>query len=258
MASGNDAANVVARETAAITDDSPWQALQRFLDRANARVGELGMHDTHLVNPHGLDEVGHVSTARDLAAIGLHIARTLPGLIEMAGAPEWSGEGHVLVNTNELIGRYPGLLAGKTGFTEDAGYCLIEIARRGIARLSRLCLAAHQMPGTRMPCSYSTLASGAGRLRCRCAVRCDYCSPDDRAGQCTSALSSARNGDASPISDNGDVVRTNQDSRDRQWRAFVALCVGFACLTLGAGSDVRPAFDAFLPDRWSSAHDSGD
>ncbi len=130
MVSGNDAASVVARESGQLTFDSPWQGQQRFLDAANARVESLGMANTHLVNPHGLDEADQYSSARDLAAMTLFLARNAPGVLAMAGAQTWNGEGHTLTNTNELLGRYPGLVAGKTGYTRGAGYCLMEIAQR--------------------------------------------------------------------------------------------------------------------------------
>jgi len=131
MASGNDAAMVVARSAAALTGDDHWQATQRFLDYANARDAALGLTETHLANPHGLDEAGHYSSAHDIAAITLYIARNQPNLLAMAGSASWSGDGHVFANTNQLLGRYPDLIAGKTGFTADAGYCLVEVAQRG-------------------------------------------------------------------------------------------------------------------------------
>lgn len=131
MASGNDAASVVARESAALPDDAGWQATQRFLDRANAFVADVGMYDTHLANPHGLDAVNHYSTARDLATLTLHLWRNAPQVLAIAGTATWRGEGHALTNTNALLGSYPGLIAGKTGYTRDAGYCLVEVAQRG-------------------------------------------------------------------------------------------------------------------------------
>ncbi|MDQ3549773.1 MAG: serine hydrolase, partial [Chloroflexota bacterium] len=72
LPSGNDAATSIARNLGAQTGDSESQASQRFIDRANARLSTLGLHNTHLVNPHGLDADGHYSTARDIAALTLY------------------------------------------------------------------------------------------------------------------------------------------------------------------------------------------
>lgn len=131
MVSGNDAALVVARETGAVAEDSAWQAVQRFMDRVNLRIDELGLSQTRLSNPHGLDHAEQYSSARDMAIVGLYIARFQPELLTILGKRTWVGEGHSLTNTNAMLDTYPGLIAGKTGYTREAGYCLLEIASRG-------------------------------------------------------------------------------------------------------------------------------
>jgi D-alanyl-D-alanine carboxypeptidase (penicillin-binding protein 5/6) len=130
LASGNDAALATAANVGRLAGDTPRQASARFIDRANARLAELGITETHLANPHGLDQDGHYSTARDIAAITIHALRSEPAIVAALGTTTYHSYGHTLQHTNELLGRYPGLLGGKTGFTSAAGFCLMEIAER--------------------------------------------------------------------------------------------------------------------------------
>jgi D-alanyl-D-alanine carboxypeptidase (penicillin-binding protein 5/6) len=135
LASGNDAAMTVAQNIGQLAGDSTRQAVGRFMDHANARLAELGLDETQLRNPHGLDEDEHVSSARDIAAITRDALATQPAFAQAIGATDYHGAGHTLEQTNELLGRYPGLLGGKTGFTAKAGYCLMEVAQHGDQRV---------------------------------------------------------------------------------------------------------------------------
>jgi D-alanyl-D-alanine carboxypeptidase (penicillin-binding protein 5/6) len=135
LASGNDAAMTVAQNIGQLAGDSTRQAVGRFMDHANARLAALGLDETHLRNPHGLDEDEHLSSARDIAAITRDALNTQPAFAQAIGAADYHGAGHTLEQTNELLGRYPGLLGGKTGFTAKAGYCLMEVAQRGDQRV---------------------------------------------------------------------------------------------------------------------------
>ena len=135
LASGNDAAMTVAQNIGQLAGDSTRQAVSRFMDHANARMAELGLDETQLRNPHGLDEVEHVSSARDIAAITRDALATQPAFGQAIGAADYHGSGHTLEQTNELLGHYPGLLGGKTGFTAKAGYCLMEVAQHGDQRV---------------------------------------------------------------------------------------------------------------------------
>lgn len=130
LPSGNDAAMAIARNLGAQAGDSDSQATQRFVDRANARLQTLGLHDTHLVNPHGLDADGHVSTARDIAAVTMYALSHEPTFASTIHTAEYEAEGHVITNTNRLLGTYTGLIGGKTGVTDNAGYCLMQVAER--------------------------------------------------------------------------------------------------------------------------------
>jgi len=116
LPSGNDAAMAVARHLAG--------SKEGFVDKMNLRAQELGMEQTTFHNPHGLDEEGHVSSVDDLLVLTLTLME-YPLFVEMIGARTADVAGHILVNTNELLGRYPGATGVKTGTTPAAGECLI-------------------------------------------------------------------------------------------------------------------------------------
>lgn len=131
LSSGNDAAMTIARNLSATGGRLESATTEPFVAYANARIAELGATGTHLVNPHGLDADGHVSTARDLATITRYGLASLPSFREALGATSYTGSGHSLYSTNQLASSYPGLIGGKTGITDKAGYCLIEVAQQG-------------------------------------------------------------------------------------------------------------------------------
>lgn len=135
LPSGNDAATTIARNLGAQPGDSDSEATQRFIDRANTRLATLGLHNTNLVNPHGLDADGHYSTARDIAALTMYALDREPTFAATIQTPEYEAEGHAITNTNRLLGVYDGLMGGKTGVTDNAGYCLMQVAERNGQRV---------------------------------------------------------------------------------------------------------------------------
>src|ERR671917_1836912 len=72
LPSGNDAARALARGLGAEEGDTDEQALNRFLDRLNQRFLDMGLTDTHLVNPDGWGVPGHYSSPYDLAAFTMY------------------------------------------------------------------------------------------------------------------------------------------------------------------------------------------
>ncbi len=129
LVSGNDAAMAIARNVGALAGDTPQQSINRFMTRVNSLSERLGLTGTHLTNPHGLDQAGHQSTARDLAAITMYALKN-QDFRTIIGTPSYNHEGFELYQANLLLGAYPGLIGGKTGYTETAGYCLLEAAER--------------------------------------------------------------------------------------------------------------------------------
>ncbi|MGI8477808.1 MAG: serine hydrolase [Thermomicrobiales bacterium] len=136
LPSGNDAAHAVARSLGAQPGDTPQQSVDRFVAAMNVRIADMGLRETKLVNPHGLGVPGHYSSAHDLADFARY-AIGYPTFMKIIGTAEYSTPdgAYSVGNTNKLLGGVPvyvdGLIGGKTGYDDDAGYCLIEIARRG-------------------------------------------------------------------------------------------------------------------------------
>jgi D-alanyl-D-alanine carboxypeptidase (penicillin-binding protein 5/6) len=105
-----------------------------FVARMNRRAKELGLEGTHFTNASGHDHPGHYSTARDLAILA-GAALKHPAFAERvrwdsAYIATAEGRPFFFENRNELIGRYPGAIGVKTGFTPKAGKCLIALAER--------------------------------------------------------------------------------------------------------------------------------
>ncbi len=137
LPSGNDAATALARTFGKQPGDTtPAQNVQHFVDKMNAKAKALGTKETHFANPHGLDEPGHLTSAADLALIAAAFAAN-PTLIRIAGTVTYDGFGHTVHTTNKLLydGRYPSVVGGKTGQTDDAGYTLVEISSQNGRKL---------------------------------------------------------------------------------------------------------------------------
>jgi D-alanyl-D-alanine carboxypeptidase len=125
LMSGNDAAVAIAEGLAG--------SVPRFADWMNEKATALGMRQTRFLNPHGLDAPGHYSTATDLARLTVAMMRD-PVVAPISGAREHTIPGPPLYkfrNSNPLLGAYPGVSGGKTGFTDLAGRCLALSAERG-------------------------------------------------------------------------------------------------------------------------------
>lgn len=125
--SGNDAAIAVAEHIGG--------SVEGFADLMNEEAEALGLDDTRFVNPHGLDEPGHHSSAADLLAMSL-AAMEYPEFREMAAteaAPfpvSPDGDPRVIETTNHLLTEYPGAIGVKTGFTNEARLVLSAAAER--------------------------------------------------------------------------------------------------------------------------------
>lgn len=130
VASGNDAALATALHTA----DGD---LNIFLAMMNAKASELGLEDTHFMNPHGLDADNHYTTASDLAKI-FSAALEYEEFKEMIATQKTEAHAlnsetvHTYRNTNKLLTNvYPYMHGGKTGFTDNAGFCLVSLSGHG-------------------------------------------------------------------------------------------------------------------------------
>lgn len=144
LASGNDAANA----TALYLDGS----LESFAARMNQRAAALGMEDTHFVTPSGLDGedaqgLGHLSTAYDMALLA-RAALEDQAFRQLCSSPSLAVEFAEPVkrvtytNHNKLLTQYQGCVGVKTGFTKEAGRCLVSAAERDGALLIAVTLNA--------------------------------------------------------------------------------------------------------------------
>lgn len=119
--SGNDAAMALARHTAG--------SMSAFVEMMNQRAQELGLEQTHFVNPHGLDAQGHVSSAADLLVVTQRLWE-YPFFRAIVGTASVTQAGHAMVTTNEWLTSFPGVTGIKTGTTAAAGECLIASIER--------------------------------------------------------------------------------------------------------------------------------
>jgi D-alanyl-D-alanine carboxypeptidase (penicillin-binding protein 5/6) len=111
-----------------------------FVRQMNLQARQLGMRHTSFRNAHGLQQVGHVTTAYDLALLARRAVRHR-SLLDLTRRWEdrtiRNGKGGTLwlVNPNRLLKLYPGTDGLKTGYTSQAGYCVAATAKRGNMRL---------------------------------------------------------------------------------------------------------------------------
>lgn len=144
LASGNDAANAAALYLEG--------SLESFAARMNQRAAALGMEDTHFVTPSGLDGedaqgLGHLSTAYDMALLA-RAALEDQAFRQLCSSPSLAVEFAEPVkrvtytNHNKLLTQYPGCVGVKTGFTKEAGRCLVSAAERDGALLIAVTLNA--------------------------------------------------------------------------------------------------------------------
>lgn len=135
LASGNEAANVIARTVSKrVSDKGTYEEFALLMD---AKAAELGMKDTSFKNPNGLDEEAHYTTARDMAiltkyAMQNEVFRAIVSTKEYTIASDVKGakKKYILENTNELLGTYDGCKGVKTGTTKKAGACLVSYSER--------------------------------------------------------------------------------------------------------------------------------
>ena len=127
LPSGNDAANAAAVRIAG--------SIPAFVELMNDRAQEIGLSHTYFVTPSGLDGEGHGSTAYDMALLAREALRnedfrsicSQTSIKVSFGAPPYD---RWLKNTNKLLGRYEGTYGVKTGFTDEAGRCLVSACER--------------------------------------------------------------------------------------------------------------------------------
>lgn len=125
LKSGNDAAVAIA--------ETVGGSVEGFAELMNEKAKELKLENTHYVTPHGLDDPEHYTTAVELAKLADYalqnetfakIVNTKNYTVTINGYPK------SISNTNELLGYLEGVNGVKTGFTNNAGRCLVTSVNR--------------------------------------------------------------------------------------------------------------------------------
>lgn len=144
LPSANECAYALARHVSG--------SVGSFVELMNARAKELGCKNTNFVNPCGLHDDNHYTTAYDLSLI-FDAALQLPDFVEIAGSATWElpatnmQEARTIESTDELANAngpvyVEGVQAAKTGYTEAAGRCLVAAAAQGDMNLMGVVLGA--------------------------------------------------------------------------------------------------------------------
>ncbi|HEX3015593.1 MAG TPA: D-alanyl-D-alanine carboxypeptidase family protein [Desulfobacteria bacterium] len=139
MNSDNDAAAAIAEYIGG--------SEQAFVDEMNAKAKELGATDTHFVNPHGLSEPGHYSSAHDMALFARY-AMQIPQFAQIVKTKEKQitrsnpNGPHTLHNIDQLLWLYKDADGVKTGYTAQAGPCIVASATRNGRRQIAVILKA--------------------------------------------------------------------------------------------------------------------
>ena len=131
IGSGNDAAVAMAERIGGTESN--------FVKMMNDRAADLGLKNTVFQNACGLDTNNHYSSARDMALIAKELVKH-DKILEYSGTYEDylrknTDNSFWLVNTNKLVRYYQGVDGLKTGYTNEAGYCITTTAKRNSMRL---------------------------------------------------------------------------------------------------------------------------
>ncbi|WP_052352740.1 D-alanyl-D-alanine carboxypeptidase family protein [Neobacillus dielmonensis] len=152
LPSGNDAARTIAIYTAkkqmGRTDISDETALSYFVRMMNQKAKQLGAKDSHFMNPHGLHNSKHYTTAHDLGLIAM-AAMENQSFKDIVSSRTFSDQAITYENRNQLLNSnspyyFEGANGIKTGFTDEAGYCLVSAAERNGKKLIAVILKSDQ------------------------------------------------------------------------------------------------------------------
>ena len=125
LCSGNDAAVALAEYCAG--------SVENFAILMNNKANDLSLQSTHFVTPHGLDNADHYTTVSDFAFL-CDYALSNPLFVQIVGTKYYNvsinGSIKSIHNTNELLGTIPSVYGIKTGYTSQAGRCLITSAKQ--------------------------------------------------------------------------------------------------------------------------------
>jgi D-alanyl-D-alanine carboxypeptidase len=132
LRSGNDAGVAIAHHLAG--------SVEAFAEMMNRKAAAFGMKDTRFVNPHGLHDPGHFTTARDMAELARRALENdrFAAAVRMTRVEierTSNQQDRIIVNRNEFLRRDSSAIGVKTGFTKEAGRCFVGAAERGSGRI---------------------------------------------------------------------------------------------------------------------------
>ena len=137
LRSGNDAAVALAEHVGG--------SVKGFAELMNEKAIELGLTNTHFVTPHGLDDANHYTTALELAKL-TDYAMDNETFAKIVGTKSTTiyinNQPRQINNTNELLGVLNGVVGVKTGFTNNAGRCLVTETKRNNMDIITIVLGA--------------------------------------------------------------------------------------------------------------------
>lgn len=147
LRSGNDAATALAIATGG--------SVEKFVEMMNCKVAELRLENTCFQNPHGLHADNHYTSAYDLAIISA-VAMQNSTFKEIVGCKTYTVNANTthptyyFGNKNKILSLYEGANGIKTGFTKDAGRCLVTSAERNGMQLVGVVLNVYDHYGASM------------------------------------------------------------------------------------------------------------
>ncbi len=134
VVSGNDASVALAEQVAG--------SEEAFAQLMNQEAKRLGMADSNFTNASGLPDPKHYTSAYDLALVALALIRDFPQYYPLYSIKEFRYNNIAQPNRNRLLWLDPNVDGLKTGYTENAGYCLMASAKRGERRMLTVILGA--------------------------------------------------------------------------------------------------------------------
>jgi len=141
LISGNDCSVAIAEHVCGSTSE--------FITKMNELAKNIGANNSHFANTHGLDADGHYTTAYDLAKITAYALEN-PIFKEIVSTKNTkitngAGENRYLKNKNKLLSTLEGCIGVKTGYTDDAGRCLVSAIEKDGMRLVCVVLGCRPM-----------------------------------------------------------------------------------------------------------------
>lgn len=141
LVSGNDASYAIGEYVG--------NGIEHFIDMMNWKAHQIGAFNTHFENTHGLDADGHYTSAYDLAIISSYALKneTFKEIVSTKDIQITNTDGKIRYfrNKNKLLNALDGAIGVKTGYTGDAGRCLVSAVEREGMQVVCVVLDCHPM-----------------------------------------------------------------------------------------------------------------